>query len=429
MSHFIEKKVAGKRASTPKSRYSNGGKAKKTTKYKTKSGKKKGGSGLRIAAALLIVFMLIVMVLFTPLSSRLPLPWEGGGRVYPKEAEFVLQREITLTTRDQVDYTIDIPLPESIGNDIQAVREVNGDPDPQQIEKYGHDWMIWEGSIASRGSERSEKVSVTYSATTRTIDWGYSSDRSGNVEDFDESTKEKYNKNQWQLDVDRNGDGEDDWMIQPDHPVIQQKAEEIVEGETNIYDKARALYDWLNDNIAYRLEGDNRPKHAIWTYNERAGDCDEQSFLYISMARSLGIPAWIEFGMLYDRMRDDWGNHGWIRLKFVTVEGETGWVNIDPVNQQFFARDALRLTVWADDAGETDGEPHLQDFYTFLTYSGGTLQSWEEEFTTPEMEKSGTTYLDDTDYRFISGFQLYHLAVSGAITTFIYAWRKKKKRP
>ncbi|MEF8874030.1 MAG: transglutaminase-like domain-containing protein [Candidatus Thermoplasmatota archaeon] len=405
---------------------------KKPTSKKSKGGKKRKSSGLRTALVLLLVFILIVAIFFSPLLDGLSFPWEGG-RVYPEEAEYVLRRDITLTTRDRINYTIDLPIPESIDNDVQEVHEVDGDPTPEHIEKYGKDWMRWDDELGStsRGSQISETFSVTYSVSTRTMNWGYSSENSGRVDDIDEDLKEKYNKNQWQLETDRDGDGENDWMIQPGHPVLEEKAEEIVEGENNLYDKARALYDWLNRNVKYRrdvIQGDNRPKHAIWTYEEGAGDCDEQSFLYISMARAVGIPAWIELGILYDRVRDDWGGHGWIRLNFVTNDGDTGWVNIDPVNDQFFGRDALRITAWTDDGGVTDGESHLKNFYMFLTYSEGTLDEWGEEFETLEMDKSGKVILSDSDgFDFISGFQSYHLLGAGMITTLIY-WSKKKSK-
>ncbi len=405
---------------------------KKQAPKKAKSRGKKKSSGLGAFLVLLLVVILIAAIFFTPLFNGFRFPW-GSGRVYPERAEFVIRRDITLTSRDRISYTIDLPVPETIGGDVQEVHEVRGDPEPEHIVKYGKEWMVWEGEFGSitRRNRVSETFSVTYSVSTRTLDWGYSSENSGTVDEIDEDLKERYNKNQWQLEIDRNGDGENDWMIQPDHPVIEEKARQIVAGENNVYDKARALYDWLSRNVEYRrdvIQGDNRPKHAIWTYEERAGDCDEQSFLYISMARAVGIPAWIELGVLYDRVREDWGGHGWIRLNFVTSGGETGWVNIDPVNHQFFGRDALRITAWTDDGGETDGRSHLEDFYTFLTYSGGRLDDWSEEFETLDIEKSGDVVLGGDRVDFISGFQTYHLLGAGMITTMIYWHIKKVKR-
>lgn len=407
-------------------RYEGYGQVRPPDSYGDQGGKKR--SGLKLVLVLFLVFMLVVAIFFVPLFVGYRFPWESG-RVYPEKAEFVLRRDITLTSRDRISYEIDLPIPESIDN-IQEIHEVKGDPDPEYIEKYGYDWMVWErtfGSMVSR-DKRSETVSITYSLSTETVEWAYSSQDSGDLDDIDEELKERYNKNQWQLGIDRNGDGENDWMIQPDHPVLKEKAEEIVEGESNIYDMSRALYDWLDENIVYRrddIEGDNRPKHAIWTYDERAGDCDEQSFLYISMARAVGIPTCIELGVLYDRVRDDWGGHGWVRLKFVTAEGEVGWVNIDPVNDQFFARDALRFTIWADDGKETDGESHLEDFYTFLHFSGGRLDDWEESFETLDMDKSGRVVIGEES--FLSGFQGALFVKVGTMTTLIYWYKKKLK--
>ncbi|GEM_PF-1084660 len=351
-------------------------------------------TGIKIFIVFLLIFMIVAAVFLVPFFS--------GIRGYPEEAEFELRRDITLTTSGVLSYVMDFPVPTDIENGIQEVESVVAEPEPEYIEKYGQDWMEWEGEFGSEEDEDVSKTfSLTYNVSTKTVEWDHSSDNSGTVNDVDEELRETYLGDHWELkdrngeNIDRNDDGRYDIMIEPSHPLLEDKAEEIVEDADNIYEKSEKLYDWLDDNIEYRrgtIEGDGRPQHAIWTFDERAGDCDEQSFLYISMARAVGIPAYIELGVLYDRVREDWGGHGWVRQKFVDAEGESEWVNIDPVNDQFFARDALRITSWVDDGKETENRTHLEDFYTFLSYSG-PLEDWSEEFETLNMEERGRVRL------------------------------------
>jgi transglutaminase-like putative cysteine protease len=53
--------------------------------------------------------------------------------------------------------------------------------------------------------------------------------------------------------------------------------------------KAKAIFDWMNDNIEYRW-------HSVYanstqTLQDRYGVCGEMTFLYVTMARSAGLEA------------------------------------------------------------------------------------------------------------------------------------------
>ncbi len=321
------------------------GKSYKINKVKKKPRSKKRNI-FKGVFVLLIAAGLIIAVFFTPLISNLQ-NLMGGGGIYPEKADFTIKRTINLETTEEINYNIDIPVPIDIpGNNIQTVEDMGWGGDPTSIEKFGQEWKKWSGELQSYDSK---EISITYDVKTTTVDWGYSAKNSGKISDISQSLKDRYNHNQWQLDRDRDNDGEDDWMIQPNNTEIKELAQDITSGKDNLYKKARAIYDWLNENIEYVRGDTNLPQHSLMTLHKGKGDCDEQSFLYCSLARSIGMPAWIELGILNDRVLDRWAGHGWIRQQFVTDEGEQGWVNIDPVNHQFFARDAQRVTSWVDD--------------------------------------------------------------------------------
>jgi len=63
----------------------------------------------------------------------------------------------------------------------------------------------------------------------------------------------------------------------------------LVEGLSNPIDKAKAIYDYVSENIEY--VGQVEERGALWTYQNKKGDCSEYSNLMITLLRIQGIPA------------------------------------------------------------------------------------------------------------------------------------------
>jgi hypothetical protein len=136
-----------------------------------------------------------------------------------------------------------------------------------------------------------------------------------------------------------------------------------------VYEKLEKVYFFLQGAYKYQQGSvGQEPKDALTTYNTGTGDCDEVSFLLISMLRSIGIPAWTEFGMLYDEIHQAWVGHAWVQMYIPLVAGGGYLVNLDPVNYQFLFRSANRLTEWVEDGNGDD----LKAFYEYITYTGST---------------------------------------------------------
>jgi len=125
---------------------------------------------------------------------------------------------------------------------------------------------------------------------------------------------------------------------------IKQKASELATGEDDLYVVVFKLADWVNSNIEYNLSSANVDASlpSSWVLENKQGVCDEISNLFISMCRSLGIPARFVSGISYtedERFENPWGPHGWAEVYFPGY----GWVPFDPTYNQLGYVDATHI--------------------------------------------------------------------------------------
>lgn len=94
-------------------------------------------------------------------------------------------------------------------------------------------------------------------------------------------------------------------------------------------DTARAIYDWVVDNVEYKKVGTGWGNgDTFWACSERYGNCTDFHALFISLARTEGIPARFEIGFPVPDSRGAGtigGYHCWVQFY---LPGE-GWVPID----------------------------------------------------------------------------------------------------
>ncbi len=81
---------------------------------------------------------------------------------------------------------------------------------------------------------------------------------------------------------------EADIYIESDHPQIIAQAQQIAAGNEPGLDLLRAIVMFVRDWIQYKPMD---TQGALWAYENRTGDCAEQSFLAVALARAAGIPA------------------------------------------------------------------------------------------------------------------------------------------
>jgi transglutaminase-like putative cysteine protease len=127
-------------------------------------------------------------------------------------------------------------------------------------------------------------------------------------------------------------------------PSIKDKAKELAQNSTDVYEIAFNVANWVSQNIEYDLNTltADASQKASWVFETRSGVCDELSTLYIAMMRSLGIPTRFVSGIAYTNSElfdQPWNPHAWTEVYM----GEFGWVPVDLTYGQFGYLDASHI--------------------------------------------------------------------------------------
>ena len=116
--------------------------------------------------------------------------------------------------------------------------------------------------------------------------------------------------------------------IQADHPAIHAKAVEVLDGETNSWRAATKLCRWVYESVSDKNLQTGFGS-SIQTLKTLEGDCTEHTVLFIALARSVGIPARICAGIVFQR--DAFYYHFWPEV----YAGE--WIAMEPTLGQLQA--------------------------------------------------------------------------------------------
>ena len=189
-------------------------------------------------------------------------------------------------------------------------------------------------------------------------------------------------------------------------PEIKRKADEIAGDEDDLYKVSVKIADWVNRNIQYNLStlSEDADKESSWVLRNRRGVCTELSNLYISMMRSLGVPARFVTGVSYtesDLFQERWGLHGWTEVYFPNH----GWVPVDPTYGQTGYVDATHITLDKSRGGD------LQDTTFRWKGSGFEVRPGETQLdvdATSLGKKQGDVSLDATFQQDQVGFGSYN---------------------
>ncbi len=160
------------------------------------------------------------------------------------------------------------------------------------------------------------------------------------------------------------------------HPILEPIRAEIraKAGSDDPAAIARAIYDWVIDNVEYKKVGTGWGNgDTFWACTERRGNCTDFHALFISLARSEGIPARFEIGFPVPESRSAGtidGYHCWVQFYLP----EVGWFPIDaseafkhPERREFFygahPGDRIHLTTGRDlELGEGTNRQPLNYF-------------------------------------------------------------------
>ena len=116
--------------------------------------------------------------------------------------------------------------------------------------------------------------------------------------------------------------------IQANHPDIQAKAGEIVEGEVNSWRAAEKLCRWVYASINDKKMSGGFAS-SLTVLQSLSGDCTEHTVLFIALARAAGIPARICSGIVFSK--DAFYYHFWPEV----YVGK--WIQMDPTLDQVIA--------------------------------------------------------------------------------------------
>ena len=114
---------------------------------------------------------------------------------------------------------------------------------------------------------------------------------------------------------------------------IKEKANEIVAGETDLFSVIFKIAEWTKKEVPYDLNTltENAVQSSSWVFRNKQGVCDEITGLFISLCRSVGIPARFVSGTVYSEELGDWSNHGWAEVYFP----DYGWIPVDVTFGQY----------------------------------------------------------------------------------------------
>ncbi|MEO5602219.1 MAG: transglutaminase domain-containing protein [Cyclobacteriaceae bacterium] len=97
--------------------------------------------------------------------------------------------------------------------------------------------------------------------------------------------------------------------------------------------QARALYDYIIDNMRYMKHGNYGHGDAVYACDTRTGNCTEFHSFFISLARSVGIPARFSIGVSIPSDRNEGGIDGYHCWAEFYAEGKWWPVDISEGNK------------------------------------------------------------------------------------------------
>lgn len=117
--------------------------------------------------------------------------------------------------------------------------------------------------------------------------------------------------------------------VQCDHPEMVAEAKRIIGSAATRGEAVRALTAWVDENVV-DAPAASLPS-ALDVLHQRVGDCNEHTYLFVALARAVGIPAVIQVGLVYAEGEP---GHGFYYHAWPSVHLGEGWHEVDPTLSQ-----------------------------------------------------------------------------------------------
>lgn len=171
--------------------------------------------------------------------------------------------------------------------------------------------------------------------------------------------------------------------LESNNTFIKSSAQSVLSqvNNNNSFLVAKGLFQWLKQNTKYQTHPEeNKVQRAIITYQLRKGDCDDLSFLYISLCRSVGIPARLISGFLIQEVNSFASavRHAWVEVFVGGNITDNGWIPVEcacntsienEVNQNFGVEDVEHLRLFVDDGSNESLNVSISPPLTVYSYS------------------------------------------------------------
>lgn len=118
-------------------------------------------------------------------------------------------------------------------------------------------------------------------------------------------------------------------IIDPYHPTIYQQAQSLknTAGTTNAFLLGKHIFSWLKNHTSYKLHMNIHPQPALTTFEKGTGDCDDLTYLYLSLCRAAGLPSRYVKGYLVNETSAV--SHVWAEIYVGTTLSSTGWIPVE----------------------------------------------------------------------------------------------------
>lgn len=160
---------------------------------------------------------------------------------------------------------------------------------------------------------------------------------------------------------------------------------------TNDLMQARALYDYIIDNMRYAKQGTYGTGDANFACDSKSGNCTEFHSFFISLARTAGIPARFAIGAAIPSARNEGGLTGYHCWAEFYAEGKWWPVDISEGNKYtalatyYFGHhpaNRIELSRGRDLTFEPGPQSGPVNFFAYpILETGGTTQSVKTAFT------------------------------------------------
>lgn len=165
-------------------------------------------------------------------------------------------------------------------------------------------------------------------------------------------------------------------LVESDNPIIQAKAAQVTAGITDPYEKARAVFAFVQNHMTFDDSDRYAHKGALSALKTGRGTCDEHATLMVALLRASGIPARDMGGYAIDystqaqsrgvNLRDT-ARHAWVEFY---LKGE-GWIPADPITRR----------IKGDSYPKWSNFGSLNPNWVYIPDSIGSTKTWSYTYT------------------------------------------------